>query len=123
MRVLIADDDKNCAAFMGACVAAAGFDVVLIETGGGLPVLQSFQRLQPDCVLLDIMMPRLNGITIAQQIRSRVPHAKIVFMSGLHPEDHPSARHCQPDAWLTKPVAFEDLRATLSRVADSLVAA
>lgn len=123
MRVLIADDDKRCAQFMAAFVAAAGHEVVGIETAGGLAVLQSFQRHQPDCILLDVLMPKFNGFTIAQHLRSRSPQAKIIFMSGLIREDYPSAKHCQPDGWLNKPVAFEDLCAVLTRAAESSVAA
>jgi CheY-like chemotaxis protein len=123
MRVLIADDDRNCAEFMAAFVAAAGHEVVGIETAGGLAVLQGWQRHRPDCIVLDVLMPRLNGFTIAQHLRSKEPRAKIIFMSGLVAEDYPSARQCSPDAWLTKPVGFETLREALSRAAESLVAA
>jgi CheY-like chemotaxis protein len=120
MRILIADDDKLCAEFIAAFVAAAGHEVVGIETAGGLSVLQNYQRCQPDCVLLDVLMPRLNGFTIAQHLRSRNPNAKIIFMSGLITPDYPSARRCQPDGWLGKPVLFQDLCDALTRVADSL---
>ena len=122
MRVLIADDDKLCAEFIGAFVAAAGHDVVGIETAGGLAVLQSFQRHRPDCLLLDVVMPRLNGFTIASHLRSRMPEAKIIFMSGLVAADYPSVQRCKADGWLSKPVAFEELCAVLSRAAESLAA-
>lgn len=123
MRILVADDDKRCAEFMAAFVTAAGHEVVGIETAGGLAVLQSFLRHQPDCILLDVLMPKFNGFTIAQHLRSRAPQAKIVFMSGLISADYPSAKNCQPDGWLNKPVAFEDLCAVLARVAEPRVAA
>lgn len=123
MRVLIADDDRLCAQFMAACVAAAGHDVVGIETGGGLSVLQALQKTQAECVLLDVQMPRLNGFTIAHHLRSRSPEMKIIFMSGLVPEDYPSARNCKPTGWLTKPVAFEELCTVLGRAAESEIAA
>jgi two-component system, sensor histidine kinase and response regulator len=123
MRVLVCDDDKQCAEFMAAFVAAAGHEVVGIETAGGLSVLQGFQRHRPDCVVLDVRMPRLNGFTVAQHLRSKAPQAKIIFMSGFVPEDFPSARQCSADGWLTKPVAFDQLRDALSRAAESLVAA
>ncbi len=119
MRVLIADDDKLCAELIGAFVAAAGHEVVGIETAGGLAVLQSYQRLRPDCLLLDVLMPRLNGFTIAQHLRSRIPDAKIIFMSGLITPDYPSARRFQSDGWLSKPIAFQDLCEALSRAAES----
>jgi CheY-like chemotaxis protein len=109
MRILIADDDRMLAEFLAALVQAAGHEVAAVETAGGLAVVQSYTRHQPDCVLLDIMMPKLNGFTVAQHLRSKDPHARIIFMSGLVQEDYPSARHCRPDGWLNKPIMFEDL--------------
>jgi CheY-like chemotaxis protein len=122
MRVLIADDDKRCAEFMAALVEAAGHEVVAVETGGGLAVIQTYARLLPDCLLLDVMMPKFNGFTVAQQVRSRVPTAHIIMMSGLVAEDYPAARQCNPDAWLSKPIAFEDLCAALHRAAEHVAA-
>jgi CheY-like chemotaxis protein len=83
--------------------------VVAVETAGGLAVVQSWTRHQPDCILLDIMMPKLNGFTVAQHLRSRDPNARIIFMSGLVQADYPSAKQCRPDAWLNKPITFENL--------------
>ncbi len=116
MRVLIADDDKLCAEFIAAFVSAAGHEVAGIETAGGLAVLHSYQKLQPDCVILDVLMPRLNGFTIAQHLRSRDVQAKIIFISGFITPDYPSARRCQPDGWLSKPVSFQDLCDALGRI-------
>jgi CheY-like chemotaxis protein len=117
LRVLVADDDKLFAEFLAALVIAAGHQVVAIETAGGLAVLHSYRRHQPDCVLLDILMPKFNGFTIAQHLRSSNPTARIVFMSGLVESDYPSAKNCKVDAWLPKPIQFADLQATLERIA------
>ena len=117
LRILIADDDRMLAEFLTALVQATGNEVVAVETAGGLAVVQSYTRHQPDCVLLDIMMPKLNGFTVAQHLRSRDPNARIIFMSGLVQSDYPSARHCKPDAWLNKPILFDDLCQALSKLA------
>jgi len=117
MRVLIADDDKLLAEFLAALVAAAGHEVVAVETGGGLAVVQSYTRHRPDCVLLDVMMPRLNGCTVAQHVRSRDPSARIVMMSGMTQEDLPAIQQCRPDGWLAKPITFDTLRDTLKKIA------
>src|SRR6478735_11577391 len=109
LRVLIADDDRLLAEFLAALVQATGHEVVAVETAGGLAVVQSWTRHQPDCILLDVMMPKLNGFTVAHHLRSRDPGARIIFMSGLVQEDYPSARHCKPNGWLNKPIMFEDL--------------
>jgi CheY-like chemotaxis protein len=117
LRVLIADDDRLLAEFLSALVQATGHKVVAVETAGGLAVVQSWTKHQPDCILLDIMMPKLNGFTVAQHLRSRDPQARIIFMSGLVQADYPSARQCKPDAWLNKPITFDNLCQALSSLA------
>lgn len=114
MRVLVADDDKLFAEYLAALCSMLGHEVVAVETGGGLAVLHSYRRNRPDCILLDVMMPRFNGFTIAQQIRSTAPDARIIFMSGLVKSDYPSVSNCKPDGWLNKPVTLDSLREALN---------
>ena len=66
-----------------------GHEVVGTVTGGGLAVIQAFARCQPDVVLLDIMMPRFNGLTVCHALLSRKPDTKIIFVSGSVDENHP----------------------------------
>ena len=73
MRVLIADDDRAFAEYLTALVWASGHEVVATVTAGGLAVLQSFREHRPDLLLLDVMMPQFNGVTVCQQILSRDP--------------------------------------------------
>ena len=82
MRVLIADDDKDLAAALAASVQECGHEVVATVTGGGLAVIQAFARCEADVVLLDIMMPRFNGLTVCHALLSRKPDARIIFVSG-----------------------------------------
>ena len=114
MRILVADDDKLFAEYLAALCTVAGHDVAAVETGGGLAVLHSYRRHKPDCVLLDVMMPRFNGFTIAQQLRSTSPNVLIIFMSGLVKSDYPSVSNCRPDGWLNKPITLQDLRDALN---------
>jgi CheY-like chemotaxis protein len=117
LRVLIADDDKLLAEFLAALVAAAGHQVVAVETAGGLSVVQSYAQHRPDCVLLDVMMPRLNGCTVAHHLRSRDPAVRIIMMSGMALDDLPAVKQCRPNGWLTKPIAFDTLREALEKIA------
>ena len=55
--------------------------LILDEACDGLEAVQKAQELRPDLILLDIGMPRLNGIQAARTIRETVPHSKIVFLS------------------------------------------
>src|SRR5829696_108153 len=116
MRILIADDDRDLADVLAEFVRECNHEVVDKVTGGGLAVIQSFARHLPDLVLLDIMMPRFNGITVSHALKSRKPETKIVFMSGKVEGDHPFIAQCGASGYLHKPVRFEALREMLQRL-------
>jgi len=123
MRILIADDDKELAQALADCVTACGHDVVGTVTGGGLAVIQAFARCQADVVLLDIMMPRYNGLTVCHALLSRKPDAKVIFVSGSADKTDPFVTNCGAAAYLEKPVSLAELRETLDAVQQAGVAA
>src|SRR5687768_2427802 len=114
MRVLIADDDRDLADALAEFVRACDHEVVDKVTGGGLAVIHSFARHLPDVVLLDIMMPRYNGLTVSHALRSRKPDVKIVFVSGKVEGDHPMLAKCNASAYLCKPILLNQLQAVLT---------
>jgi DNA-binding response OmpR family regulator len=122
MRVLVADDDKELAAALADSVKECGHDVVGTVTGGGLAVIQAFARCQADAVLLDIMMPRFNGLTVCHALLSRKPDAKIIFVSGNLDEKDPFITGCGASAYLHKPVSLAQLRGALDTVQAGQVA-
>jgi len=56
-------------------------DVEITEAGDGLEALQKAEELQPDVVLLDINLPKLDGFEVAGRLGSLAPHARILFLS------------------------------------------
>ena len=78
-RLLIADDHKLLAE---ACkgLLEPEFEVVGIVTDGR-SLVKSALSLKPDVVLLDIAMPHLNGLDAAEQIKHKLPSAKLVFLT------------------------------------------
>ena len=113
MRVLIADDDKLVCDLLAQFVRFCEHEVIATVSGGGLAVIQSFARLQPDLVLLDVLMPRFNGLTVCHALLSRKPDAKVVLMSGMVEHDHPFLRSCGAMAFLRKPMHIDELREVL----------
>lgn len=116
MRVLIADDDKELAQALAECVTACGHEVVGTVTGGGLAVIQAFARCEADAVLLDIMMPRYNGLTVCHALLSRKPDAKVIFVSGTADRTDPFVTNCGAAAYLQKPVSLGELKEALDSV-------
>jgi DNA-binding NarL/FixJ family response regulator len=57
------------------------------EAAGGLEAVQRSEELKPDLILLDIGLPKLNGIEAARQIRKLVPNSKILFLTQQNSSD------------------------------------
>lgn len=116
MRVLIADDDRELAAALASYVRYCNADVVATVTTGGIDVVKGTDRFQPDIIVMDIMMPRLNGLTVCQHILSRFPETRIILLSGKLTADHPIVLKSGAAAFLAKPVKLAHLRSTLEHV-------
>jgi DNA-binding NarL/FixJ family response regulator len=78
-RILIADDHQP---VLGrtACLLQAHFEVIGSVTDGKM-LVQEALRLQPDVIVSDILMPGLNGLEAAHQLRERGCNAKFIFLS------------------------------------------
>ena len=116
MRVLIADDDRELASAIASYVRYCNEDVVATVTTGGVDVLRNVERFQPDIVLMDIVMPRINGLTICSHILSRAPRLKIILFSGKLTALHPCVVNSGAAAFLEKPVRLAELRRVLESI-------
>src|SRR5437763_4334302 len=81
--ILVADDDGPNRAFFEELLTAAGYKVV--TTCDGAAALQEFTRVQPDLVLLDVMMPHLNGFEVCERIKQNPDTCliPIILVTGL----------------------------------------
>src|SRR2546428_7973240 len=108
MRVLIADDQKSVGATLADLVRHCHHEVVEV-VGSGLEAIQAYTRHQPDVVLMDYWMPKLNGATACRNILSKNPLAKVILVSGWSPPDEISTLGAV--RILAKPVRLERLQA------------
>ena len=121
MRVLIADDDRDVADMLALFVRDAGHDVTTVTTGG-LDVIHAYDRCKPDLVIMDVMMPRFNGITVSHALLSKNPPARLVLMSGKLMADHPFIEASGVARFLPKPLHLADVRALLAEFAPKAAA-
>jgi len=80
MRVLLADDHALFRDGVRSLLAARGVEVVG-EAGDGQEALEATLRLRPDVVLMDITMPRMDGLEATRLIKARLPQTKIVMLT------------------------------------------
>ncbi len=121
MKVLIADDDHQTANCMAEYVRISGHESVATVTTGGLDVLHACDQTKPDLVLLDVMMPKVNGLTVCHALANRSVCPKIVFLSGKLEPDHPFVANAHADAFLAKPISLEIFLKVIERVAAEVV--
>ncbi len=110
MRVLIADDQKSVGTTLAALVEQCQHEVVEV-VGSGLEAIQAYTRHRPDVVLMDYMMPRLNGATACRNILARHPEARIILVSGA--VARAEIAESGAVAVLSKPVQLEQLYTAL----------
>ena len=81
IRVLVVDDFENWRRQVRSLLQARPAWQVVAEASDGSEAVQKAEDLKPDLILLDIGLPKLNGIEAAQRIRQRSPSSKIIFLS------------------------------------------
>jgi DNA-binding NarL/FixJ family response regulator len=81
VRILVVDDFEAWRRFVCLILSKNPELQVIGEATDGLEAVQKTEELQPDLILLDVGLPRLNGISAARRIRNLAPESKIIFLS------------------------------------------
>src|ERR1700758_5022271 len=84
MRVLIADDQKSVGTTLAHLVSECNHEVVEV-VGSGLEAIQAYNRHNPDVVLMDYWMSKLNGATACRNILAKNPDARVILVSAWTP--------------------------------------
>ncbi len=113
MRVLVIDDDRAFVDMLRAALAEEGHGV--LEATDGRAGLELARRSRPDVILLDVLMPVMDGPTFAQKY-ARAPgtHAPIVVLTGASPAA--AVRVENAAAFLAKPFELDELVGVLREV-------
>jgi CheY-like chemotaxis protein/two-component sensor histidine kinase len=118
-RILVVDDNKDAADTLAVLLRLMGHDVHTAHDG--LEAVGAATVLQPDVVLLDIGLPKLDGHQASRRIRQeRGKNVVLIALTGWgHEEDRQRSKEAGFDYHLTKPVEIEELRKLLATPAAS----
>ena len=90
-RVLIVDDSPIMRQMLVKIFTGEGFEIAG-EAADGVEALELFDRLGPDLVTLDIVMPKMRGIEVLEQIMAKKPEARVIMASSV--SDARTVMHC-----------------------------
>ena len=115
--ILIVDDNVQLRAIMRGITAQESDLHVVGEAEDGAEAIRLTRELQPDIVLLDLAMPRVNGLEALQQIKAERPATKVIIVT-VHDEDayRQEAAEGGADAFLLKKTLVTVLWPTIQRL-------
>ena len=114
--ILVIDDQPIVAGALAESLQAAGNQVII--AGGGEEGLAILEKVRPDAVFLDLVMPGMDGLEVLRRIRERDTSLPVVILSGwVSPETIERARQLGVADVLSKPEALKNVVDALSRPA------
>jgi CheY-like chemotaxis protein len=115
-RVLIADDDPQMRRLIRIVLQREGFEV--LEANDGLDALELIEQGLVDLVILDVDMPRLNGLGVLEEIRAQMRTASlpVIVLTALQDDTEEKALDLGAQDYLTKPVQTRSLVARVRAV-------
>lgn len=108
LKILIVEDDPNLGQILAEYLEIKGMQTMLCKDGE--EGFTTFQKHNFDLCILDIMMPKKDGFTLAQEIRSRDKNIPIIFLTAKSmKEDAIKGLKIGADDYITKPFSMEEL--------------
>src|SRR4051794_7869099 len=117
IRVVLADDTREVRILLRLALETHGGFEIVGEADDGVAAIEQSRALAPDLVLLDLAMPRMDGLEALPDIRKEAPEAKVVVLSGLNAVDSAAeAMAAGAHAYLEKGASANDVITTLLSV-------
>lgn len=116
-RVLVVDDDHEIVSSMRAVLESKGYDVLTANDGRAGQA--AAERERPDCLVVDMMMPKQSGFLVIEKLKQKVPNLRIIMITANEGSRHRAyAELLGVDAYLRKPFAMEKLVEEIDRLTE-----
>jgi CheY-like chemotaxis protein len=115
MRVLVVDDERDVTTVLGAALRDRGHEVAVASTGR--EAIETAERFQPDVALVDVGLPDIDGVTLAELLRGTLaakPIRMIAFSGYREATLRSAVRRDLFDCFLLKPATLETIERALS---------
>jgi two-component system OmpR family response regulator len=112
VRVLVVDDEANLAELLAMALRLEGWEITVALTGGR--AVAAAKRERPDAVVLDMMLPDIDGLEVLRRIRSSFADIPVLFLTARDSvEDRVAGLTAGGDDYVTKPFSLEEVVARL----------
>lgn len=118
-RILVVEDDNSLSVLLRLIMKVQPEDWEVSSAATGVEALAQMEKFKPDLILLDIMMPEMDGLEVARRAQSdeHLKDQKIVILSALSdPETQRKAMESGVLEYWTKPISPDELRDGMLRV-------
>jgi CheY-like chemotaxis protein len=118
-RILVVEDDNSLSVLLRLIMKVQQDDWDVSSAATGLEALAQVEKVRPDLILLDIMMPEMDGLEVARRVKGdeRYKDQKIVILSALSDaETQRKAMEAGVVEYWTKPISPDELREGMLRV-------
>ncbi len=114
-RVLIVDDEPNIRDLLATSLRFAGYEIQTAANGAG--AVAAVTEHEPDIILLDVMLPDMNGFSVTKKLRSSGIQAPILFLTARDDvEDKITGLTVGGDDYLTKPFSLDEVVARIQAI-------
>ena len=119
-RVLIVDDDEDMQALLQAVLEKQEYEVVTAEDG--LAALEELENSTPDLILLDLMMPRMDGYAFTEELRQRGLQSSIpIIVISADVNAKQNTEQLGANSYIAKPFDVRDLLGEISNFMEYLI--
>jgi two-component system OmpR family response regulator len=115
VKVLIVDDEPNIRDLLSTSLRFAGFSVHAVANGAD--AVHAAEKGEPDIILLDVMLPDMNGFSVTKKLRSMGINAPVLFLTARdETEDKITGLTVGGDDYMTKPFSLDEIVARINAI-------